>query len=424
MYRICLDLYRTILLLLILALAIPVTHAQPGYELPKSLKAEQLLSDELRSGKHHRLESQIRNDGLFNDYVLISDFGRFEIKTTTLLKIRIQEINAIARMRQIETGSTAAKALKQSGKDAATGAKNLVIHPVKTFGNAVTVVEQLYTRTTSTIRRHASDTEEGSFSQMVGLARAKGEIASQFGVNMYSRNAVLQQELDRLARAAFLGGLSAKVATSVASSFAPVMGSVLLSTSSAAQLLNDMINTTPPAEMWLQNKRKLLAMGLDLTEDKIENFLNQAVFSPAMQTVMVASLQTLDGVNGRALFVERALGIVDQNRARFITELAVMSAAYHKNIETLATFVPMAKMLSAVTQAGDNVVLLPADYMILSAQNVRVMNMVSSRGRSGGQGAAQFWILGQVSGKMRAHLLARGWHVHTQAGRMLQFGVK
>ncbi len=408
------------LLFLTLSYSCAIALAQPGFERPQELKAKQVLPESLRTGEFFRTESRVRNDGLFNDYILHSDFGSFHIQTTTLLRIRIREVYAIAAIREIETGDTAVEALKQSGKNVVTGAKNLIIHPVQTLGGAASMVEQLYTRTTGTIRRNASDAEDSAFSQLVGLARVKGEIASRFGVNMYSRNPVLQQELDRLARAAFLGSLSVKVISSVASSFAPVMGSVLISTSNAARLLNDMINTTPPAQMWLQNKQKLQAMELGLKEDQIEVFLNRSVFSPAMQTVLVESLRALDGVKNRALFINLALQVVDEARARLITEIAIMSAAYHKNIKPLVEFTPMAKILSSVTQAGTVVVLMPADHMIWNQNNARVMSITGGRAGAGKQAQKQLWILGDVSGKMRTHLLSDGWHVHTRAGRLLR----
>ena len=134
------------------------------YELPEELQAEKILPKALRVGEHHFVKSKVPNDGLFNLYSLNSNFGRFDVKTTTLLKIRVQEIGAIAAMRKIETGDTAVEALKRSGQDSVAGAKNLLVHPVRTLGNAASMVEQLYTKTTGTVRRNSSDMEEGALS--------------------------------------------------------------------------------------------------------------------------------------------------------------------------------------------------------------------------------------------------------------------
>ena len=95
---------------------------------------------------------------------------------------------------------------------------------------------------------------------------------------MYSSNQVLQKELDRLGQADYLGGLGVGVATS----FVPGVGGLVLTTSGTARLLNEAINTTPGSELWLQNKNKLLAMGMDA--DTIELFLNNQVFNHRKST--------------------------------------------------------------------------------------------------------------------------------------------
>ncbi len=141
-----------------------------------------------------------------------------------------------------------------------------------------------------------------------------------------------------------------------------------------------------------------------------------------MQTILVVSLGAMNGVKNRALFIELALEVNSESRARLITEIAVMSAAFHKNVEAISEFAPMAKLLFAVTKAGVMQVLLPADYMIWSQQNARVLDMMSNRAGGGKYTGMQLWLLGEVSGKMRTHLLSRGWRVHTRAGRLLRSG--
>jgi len=63
----------------------------------------------------------------------------------------------------------------------------------------------------------------------------------------------MQEELDRLGRADYVGGLGVGVMSSVV----PGIGGLVLTTSSTARLLNEAINTTAASELWLQNKNKL-----------------------------------------------------------------------------------------------------------------------------------------------------------------------
>ena len=81
----------------------------------------------------------------------------------------------------------------------------------------------------------------------------------------------------------------------------------------------------------------------------------------------------------------------------------------------------MAKLASAVAKTGATIVLLPADYMTWNENNASVMSYMTSRS-SGENAKKHLWILGQVSGKMRAQLLLRDWYVHTEAGRLLRSG--
>ena len=145
--------------------------------------------------------------------------------------------------------------------------------------------------------------EKQNFSGERALIKSKGIIATRYGVNVYSRNKVLQEELDRLGQADFLGGLGVGVATS----FVPGVGGLAFTASCTARLLNEAINTTPASELWLQNKNKLLAM--DMNGDTVELFLNNPSFSPAQTTVLVTALESMKGVANRGLFIKVALQV-------------------------------------------------------------------------------------------------------------------
>ncbi len=234
--------------------------------------------------------------------------------------ILVREIEAIAAMKKIKTDDIAIESLKQSGKNTVTGVKNLVSDPMGTFESAASGVGSLFSRAVGTVgKRETTGAEDNKAEQLIGFSKSKGQIASKFGVNMYSRNKVLQTELDRLAWADYLGGISVGVATSAV----PGVGGLVLTTSGTARLLNEAINTTPASELWLQNKNKLLGMGMN--EDTIELFLNNPQFSPALQTVMVAALDSMKGVDNRELYLKVALQAGDPVMARIITESSEMT---------------------------------------------------------------------------------------------------
>ena len=140
-------------------------------------------------------------------------------------------------------------------------------------------MQSLFNRAKNTIgRRQLTSTEDSRVEQLIGLTKSKGNIATHYGTSIYSHNPVLQQELDRLARADYLGGLGVGLATSAVSG----VGGTVLTVSGTSRLLKEVINTTPASELWLQNKNKLLAMGVD--EDTAELFLNNPVLNPELAT--------------------------------------------------------------------------------------------------------------------------------------------
>jgi hypothetical protein len=399
------------LLSFLLLLSSAVSSRAAGYEKPVILQAASILQPKLLKGKYHKVDPRVKNDGLFNHYTVTSTFGNFQAGSTWDLEILIREIEAIAAMKKVETDDTALAGLKQSGQNTVTGLKNLFNDPQATLEGAASGVSSLFTRAKETIgRREVGDAEDSSFEQFVGISKSKGMIATKYGVNVYSRNKVLQEELNRLGRADYAGGLG----VGLASSFVPGVGGLVLTTSGTARLLNEAINTTPASELWLQNKKKLLAMGLD--EDIVELFLNNPSFSPATATVLVTALESMNGVNDRGLFIKVALQSSDPAMARLITRMAVMSAGYHKHIAPLKQFMPMARLTLGVRKDGTRVVLLPADYIIWNRLVAEAEAAVRDQAKENG---LELWTLGSLSRQATAELQKNGWQIHSKAGSRL-----
>mgnify|MGYP001814070565 FL=1 len=248
-------------------------------------------------------------------------------------------------------------------------------------------------------KRELTDAEDSRVEQLVGISKSKGKIATKYGVNVDSRNKKLQEELDRLAHADFLGGLGIGVAKSAI----PGAGGLLLTATDAARLLNETINITPASKLWLQNKNILRAMGFN--EDTIELFLNNPVFSPAQQTVLVTALEKLDGVANRELFIKVALQASEVAMAEAITRIAVMSAGYHSNISALKRFAPFARITYAMNKDGQAVLLLPADHIIWSDKIAdSIGKIMGKKDNSQKDAGFDLWALGTLSDRAHSQL--------------------
>ena len=394
-------------LCLLLSMRPPYVHAE--FENPGILSAQSFLKPELIKGEHYTVNENVHNDGILNHYDVNSSFGPFKAISTSSLIILIREIEAIAEMKKIETDDTAIASLKQSGKNTVTGVKNLVNDPQGTFENAAAGVSSLFNRGKETVgKRETTGAEDNKVAQLVGFSKSKGEIATRFGVNMYSRNERLQEELDRLAWADYLGGLGVGVATSVV----PGVGGLLLTTSGTARLLNEAINTTPASELWLQNKNKLLAMGMN--EDTIELFLNNPDFSPALQTVMVTALDSMQGVENLELYLKISLQAGDPAMAKIITESSVMTAGYHKNIAPLKHLSPMARLALAEKKDGTIVVVMPNDHIIWSERIADLAGSLVEKSKTSNGAGLELWATGDFSAMAHSKLKEMGWNVQTK----------
>lgn len=401
------------MLLCILWLFLPRT-ASADFERPATLKAAAVLQPEIRVGDNHTVDDAVRNDGLFNHYTVTTPFGAFEANSTSALHILVGEINAIAAMKTVNTAGTAMQSMKQSGVKTATGLKNLFTDPEGTLDGAASGVQSLFQRAGTVGKRSPTGAEDSRVEQIIGLSKSKGQIATRYGVSMYSRNAMLQKELDRLALADYAGGLGVGAATSLV----PGVGGFILTTSGTARLLNETVNSTPAAQLWLQNKTKLLDMGLD--EDTVSLFLNNPSFSPALTTVTVTALEAMEGVDNRELFAKVALQAADPDTARTIVETAVLTAGYHRNIAPLQKLVPMARLVHGIKKDGTLVVTLPTDHVIWSERVAGVVaDLTETAGRSGRGTGVEIWTSGDFSKRAREEMKKRGWELYPGSFRQL-----
>ncbi len=383
------------------------------YEKTPVLSAADVISPDLLKGPYHSVGVAVKNDGLLNHYTVTSPFAQFTVGSTSALRQLVGELSAVAAMKKIETDDAAVASLKSSGEKTLTGIKNLFTDTEDTVKGAASGVQSLFHRAKETIgSREITGSEDSRAKQLIGFSKSKGEIATNYQVNVYSRNQLLQAELERLAWADYLGGIGVGLATSVV----PGVGGLVLTASGTTRLLNEAINTTPASELWVQNRDKLIAMGMD--GDTVQLFLNNQVFSPALTTIMTAALESMKGVGNLELFLKISLQASTSETARFLTEMTVLYAAYHRRVKPLANFAPLARIARATAADGSAVVVLPADYIIWSEKVAAAVLQVAEE-----IGAAstvrELWLTGDVSDRARSELSGAGWQVVTGANERL-----
>src|ERR1044071_7647687 len=100
-------------------------------ELPE-LKASEILRDTILNGPHPKVREEVPTESGANRFTIESDFGIFTAEGNAMLVRRVDEINAIARLKEVSKTDAFKDALKKAAMSPLNTAKALVTDPVKT----------------------------------------------------------------------------------------------------------------------------------------------------------------------------------------------------------------------------------------------------------------------------------------------------
>jgi hypothetical protein len=389
---------------------IPGTLAQERYEAPPVLSASKILPPELLAGPNHAVQERVINDGFLNTYKIDSKFGTFTAVSTAMLRKRIGEINAMVRMEQIKGTKEYASAIKQAGLDMLGSMKNLLTSPVDTVSGAVGGLGAAFRRVGDSISGpKRSQSEDSSVKDLIGFSTTKRDYAYKFDVDAYSDNEKLQDRLNEITWAGFAGSLT----WSAAMMAVPGGAGIAISIAGSNKLLNQIFQTTPPVELRRMNGEKLKAM--DVHPEIADAFLNNALFSPRQQTILVNALNEMKSVANRAAFVRLALVSSNPIVAYFRQRQAEMYEGFHRDVTPIESFVALGDFAAARTKAGALVFNVPLDYLawtepiarLLTGANQLVTELPGIKDK-------QLWLAGTLSARARKEIESRGWQVQEQ----------
>ena len=385
--------------------------ADKGYESPQTLSAAKILPPELLSGPRHRVQEKVRNDGYLNIYTIDSKAGQLTAVSTAMLRKRVQEINALAAMEQIEKTSEYAAAIKEAGLGTLAGVKNLVTSPVQTVKGAASGLGSAFRRAGDAMSGpKRSEAEDSRVKDLIGFSKTKRENAYRFGVDVYTDNKVVQDRLDEISWAGYAGGLT----WSAAMAAIPGGAGLAFSVSEWNKRLNEIFRDTPPADLRRMNHEKLVKMGVP--SEVADLFINNSVYSPRHQTVLVNALDQMTGVANRGAFVNFAALSENANVALFRQRQAEMYMGYHKKVGPIESFVPVGGLAAARTSSGTLVFNAPLDHQVWTEPMARYITGANQRvGELSGVTQKQLWVAGTVSPRARQELERLGWQVQDQS---------
>ena len=220
--------------------------------------------------------------------------------------------------------------------------------------------------------------------------------------------------MDDIAWAGYAGGMSLSVA------LAPVGGAAgaVISVSRLSKTFNEIFRTTPPNELREQNAQKLLAMGAN--PDIVDLYINNTVFTPREQTLIVFALNEMPGTGNRGAFVKFAVPTSDADMASFHRNQAEMYAGYNRSVEPIQQFVPFGRFVAA-RAAGDKIIInVPLDHLVWTEAMAKMITRANSLVVAmKWPTQKQFWVTGTVSPMAAKEMNRRGWKVFQQKEALL-----
>jgi hypothetical protein len=398
-----------------LALVAPAfAQAPAAYENGVLLPAADLLPADLLRGPSYRVRDQVATDGFMAHFEIDSDFGTFTAIGVPQAKRRIAECEAIRKLVETSKGDLFAEGLKRSVEQPIDAVKNIVKNPVESVKQAPKTVGHFFGKVGSAVGRGASkvansvsgggEPSAGEVGAGIGNAaknaagfdKAKLDTAKQLGVDPYSDNPRLQEEMDKVTWAFFAGGLPLRIGAAAASA------GIALTATNMVGIPEDTYALTQ-SELALRDERSLAAMGV--TADDIKAFQIHAALSTTRRHRIVSYLEALPKAQGRGYMVRLANSCESADQADFlIGALAILAERQRSGAADYASLKILGRLPGAVTASGELHVPAPVDHVTWTDQ-------VAAFGQRDDLGEMPKVLVhpGRMSAPASAGLMAAGW---------------
>jgi len=269
------------------------------YEQPPSFTASQALPPNLLKSPYYTVDNRVGLDNYQYVFTVNTRWGTFHIKGTTLLRVRVREMEATAKLAEIDTAGTVVDAAGRTALKPLGTAKGLITAPGKTISDTFKGVGNLFGSVNAAME--ATDPrKEGIIASVSGGAEARRKIAFDLGVDPYTSFPPLDDELTRLATANAIGGTSVNVGLG----FVTGGVGIAISVTSTSQKLREALRDKTAAQLEQTGREFLTAMGI--AKSAQDAFYANAYLTPTDKAVIVVVLKTLGNVGGREIYVETA----------------------------------------------------------------------------------------------------------------------
>ena len=304
----------------------------------------------LLKGPLHTVAEPVTLDGYFGRFVIESKFGSFSVVGVNMLGVRVNELQAIATLQEVEKSQAFRDSLARASSAPIQLVQSAVTNPMGTVENVGQGLGNVLGRVSFLARSGAqsvADSTSGASPAASGLPpapegetvpsaftgdpfgynKARRDWARQLNIDPYTSNPVLRPLLDNAATASFAGSFAINTAIGAVS-----MGANLVVGFDTD--VRDAVWNQPAVDLARQNESRLRAMGVSGRTTR--DFLRNRWFTPSLQTALVIALSKLGNVSGAEPVIHVASQVQGETRVRFLVESVRMLGEFQKKESGLA----------------------------------------------------------------------------------------
>ena len=391
-------------------LVLPAPAPAQAVENPPTFNAAKIPGIK-RVGENYTIRNPVHSDGILRVYVLDTPYGEFTVNGDEMLRMRINELKALAELEKVSTSQSFGKALAEAGLSPLTFTGRLVLNPVKTLGDTVAGVGGFFNRIGAGLN-NAGKTPDDPMANLLGVTDQRRELAAAYGVDPYTDFPPLAAKLDQLSQAAAMGGLAV---TGAMFAIPGGVAALVVSNLSTANQLNNIgmqeLARDYTAPQILDINRGLLDK-MGIAPGLRERLLANAHYTPIDMAAMVAALDSMKTVKNRAAFVERAADANGRAIAYFMRRQAELLADDYRKHRNYRRFVALASYPFVVTSNGKVMALLPIDALSWTKITSRGFTQVTAeRRRAEPKARGEMRIAGTATRLAKRQLGRQGWTV-------------
>lgn len=343
------------------------------------LHSADLLPAGLLRGNSFRVRDQAVTDGFMAHFEIDTDFGLFTAVGVPQVRTRAVEAEAIRKLVETSKSDLFAEGLKRSVETPIAAVKNIVTKPVDTAKQIPKTVGHFFGKVGSSIERGVNKVKEQSSGNgpspsaaevgsgvgetaknIAGFDKAKLDTAKQLGVDPYSDNKRLQEEMDKVTWAFFAGGLPLRIGAAVASAGVAV---------AATNMAGVPADTYALTQAELAHRDQTALEGMGVSAEDVSAFMIHSPLSTTRRHRLVTALAVLANAKGRGLIVRLVNATSTPDQADFmINALALLASRQSAGEVAYTSLQVFGRLPAAMTASGELQVPAPVDYVTWTAQ--------------------------------------------------------